>query len=120
MPGFVLFVPASYYVSMVINAKDIHGLPVRTRAGTSVGKVGSVDIETNTGRIAVLGVKTGGFVTSLLGQELDIVWSQIVSLDQKEVVVEDAVVPAKDVARARAGNAVPSGVHLSEAEGTDV
>lgn len=107
---------------MVLNAKEIHGLPVRTRSGTSVGKVGSVDIETDTGRIAVLGVKTGGFVTQLLGQELDIAWTQIVAMDDKEVVVEDAVVPAKEVAAAPIASAAASGMHLSEvsAEGTDV
>ena len=101
---------------MVMNAKAFHGLPVRTRSGMHVGKVGSMDIETDTGRIAFLGVKTGSLVAAFLGQELDVAWRQIISVDDKEVVVEDAVVPAEGhKARVNRAASIPAGAHVSEA-----
>ncbi len=78
---------------MILNSKTLIGLHVRTQAGTAVGKVTSLDVDADTGRLVTLYVKTPGIVPGLLNQELAISWGQIVEITEKEVIVKDGTVP---------------------------
>lgn len=91
---------------MSINSKSLHNLPVRTRSGQPVGKVASVDIDADTGKLVALRVKTRGIVPGLLDQELSVAWGQIVEITEKEVIVEDGTVPMSNRAMASASPAV--------------
>lgn len=74
---------------MLVKAKDLLHLPVRTKSGTLVGKISAIELQTDTGRMDALCVKPSG---KLLGSELRIAWGQIVSLTDKEVIVDDATI----------------------------
>lgn len=79
---------------MQLNSKTISGHVVRTRSGMALGKVASLDFDGDTGRLTRLRVKTRGLVPGLMDQELIVTWDQIVEITEKEVVVQDATVPA--------------------------
>ncbi|MEN9558167.1 MAG: PRC-barrel domain [Candidatus Parcubacteria bacterium] len=99
---------------MVLSAKQLIHLPVRTSSGIGVGKVSGVEIDTDTGRLASVLVKTGGLLAGLIGKELVVAWNQVVSISETEVVVEDATVPAHAVRSAmQPSAATASGAHLS-------
>ncbi|GEM_PF-1180264 len=77
---------------MLVNSKRLSHALVRTRSGTSVGKVSSLDLDAETGRLVTLHVRVSGVVLGLLDQETLVAWSQIVSLSETEVIVEDTAV----------------------------
>ena len=100
---------------MRINTKQLFGLPVETAGGTSVGKAGCADIDTETGRLVTLHVKTRGVIPGLMNEELMVDWSQIVEITDTRVVVADASVPEGARAFARAPQSVAmGGAQLSE------
>jgi sporulation protein YlmC with PRC-barrel domain len=103
---------------MRINSRRLIGLPVLTKSGQDLGKVGSVDIDTENGRLATIRVKTRGLVQGLLDQELLVDWSQVVSINEDTVVVGDASVPGGVGALAArpAQNAGASGAMLAKAD----
>lgn len=70
------------------------GLPVRTRSGSPLGKLTDLVIDTETGRLAFLVVRTRGLIPGFLDQELRIAWTQVISLGEKEIVVTDGTVPS--------------------------
>lgn len=77
---------------MVINSKQILHAPVRTRSGTAVGKVASIDFDADTGHFTTLHVRVAGVVSGLLDKETLVGWQQIVSMSETEVIVEDTSV----------------------------
>ncbi|MBU1907618.1 PRC-barrel domain-containing protein [Patescibacteria group bacterium] len=77
---------------MQILIRRIINLPVRTRSGQVLGRVVDSIIDTETGRIAFLLVRSRGLIQGLMGDALKIAWSQIISIDDKDVVVTDLVV----------------------------
>ncbi len=79
---------------MSLNSKALVGVPVRTKIGQTIGKLASLEIDPDTGRISALRVRVRGFVPGLLDDETFVGWSQVVSMDEKEIVVVDAFVPA--------------------------
>lgn len=79
---------------MRINSKKLTGLPVVTKTGAHLGKVSSFDIDTDSGRIESIHVKTRGIVPGLLDEELIVVWSQVIEITETNVIVTDALVPA--------------------------
>jgi len=92
---------------MRLNAKKLIGLPVRTRTGTALGKVAGFELDTDTGRLATLFVKTRGLVPTLLDQELSVAWDQIVEITDAAVIVQDTTVPAGARVLAQAVGASP-------------
>lgn len=78
---------------MVLNSKALIGLPVRTKSGAAIGKVSSVDLDSDTGKLAAVRVRVSGVVPRLLNNELAVPWAHIVSIDEREVVIADAFVP---------------------------
>ncbi|MBU1034521.1 hypothetical protein KKD42_01880, partial [Patescibacteria group bacterium] len=63
-----------------------------TKSGQVLGRVVDSIIDTETGRTAFLLVRSRGLIHGLMGDALKIAWSQIISIDEKEVVVTDLVV----------------------------
>jgi len=78
---------------MLLNSRQLARVPVRTQSGTRLGKLASVDIDADTGRISAIRVIPLGAVIRLLGTELIIGWAQIVSMTTEEIVVKDGSVP---------------------------
>lgn len=101
---------------MRINSKQLMGLPVITKSGQDLGKVVSVDIDVDSGRLTTIRVKTRGLVKGLLDTDLLVDWSQVVSIDAERVVVQDASVPGgvKAFASQAAGSAGTHGALLAK------
>ena len=78
---------------MTLNTRDLRGIPVNTKAGQQVGKAVSIDLDTETGRLLTLRVKPQGVISALVGGELLIAWSQILSITPEEILVADGVIP---------------------------
>jgi sporulation protein YlmC with PRC-barrel domain len=87
---------------MILNSKALQGIPVETKSGQTLGKLGSVDVDGETGRISTFHVKSGGLVSGLLGDELMIAWDQVIELTDERLLVTDAAVPAQLRVLARA------------------
>jgi len=90
---------------MQIRPRKLIGIPVKTRAGQLLGKLADVLVETNTGRVEFLLVRTGMAIPGLSRDELRIAWSQVISLSEKEAIVADATIPVGS--RMLAMNIVP-------------
>lgn len=88
---------------MNMNTKDLIGLAVQTRSGTPIGKVVSLDVDADTGRVAIFHVKSGNIVTGLLSDEVMVPWASVIELTPKALIVADATVPAGAQALAKAG-----------------
>jgi sporulation protein YlmC with PRC-barrel domain len=107
---------------MRINSRHLTGLPVVTRSGRDLGRVGSFDVDADSGRLVTLRVKTRGFVKGLLDAELLISWPQVESIDERRVTVSDGSVPALASSKAERGArelasraaGAPSGVLLAD------
>lgn len=80
---------------MTINTKEMHGTPVFTESGTSIGKVASFDLFADTGRLKNLRVKLPGILTGLLSDELLVPWDSIIELGPERVTIKDAAIPAE-------------------------
>ena len=76
---------------MVINTKELISLPVRTVAGTAIGKVSSIDFDAETGRLIAILVNPKSMVSALSRGDLLIQWDQIVEITAKQVTVKDAM-----------------------------
>jgi len=89
---------------MNLNTKTLVGTKVITQSGMAVGKLASLELDGDTGRVTALKVRTRGMVPGLLDNELIVAWSQVVSMSEKEIVVVDnlsranAVLAKKDFA----------------------
>lgn len=77
----------------MFNSKRLSGIPVATRDGRTLGRVSSMDFDSDTGHLAALRVSTG-FVKGLLHDELAISWNQVVEIQEDVVIVSDNAVPA--------------------------
>lgn len=88
---------------MNIHSKELIGLPVRTRSGLAIGKVASLDVDMDTGRIVTFYVKSGNLVTGLLADELMVSWASVIELTAEALMVADNTVPAGATLLAKAG-----------------
>lgn len=79
----------------------------------AVGKVAGFDFDAESGRLAVLRVKTRGLVPGLLDQELAIAWSQVVEITADKAVIEDGSAPSQGRAFA-VRPASSAGVHFAK------
>ncbi len=78
---------------MLLNTKQLTGVPVITRTGARVGKVVSFDVNDLTGRLAVMRVKASGLVARLTDDELLIPWDAILAMTETSITIVDGVVP---------------------------
>jgi sporulation protein YlmC with PRC-barrel domain len=104
---------------MFINYKNLIGLPVKTKSGLFLGKIKSFEIESETQTISRYVVKSRSLISKLLSEEVGeilIGYSQVLSLDEEKMIVEDILV--KELGRVRTvrsmGRSAPVlGSHLS-------
>jgi sporulation protein YlmC with PRC-barrel domain len=116
---FDIFLSSAYALGVMrINSKQLTNLPVITKSGQDLGKVGNFDIDSDSGRLMTIHVKTRGLVKGLLDTDLLVDWSQIVTIDEDKVVVSDASVPGgvKALASQTAGSASASGALLAKGD----
>ncbi len=88
---------------MNLNSRILIGLHVETNSGKAIGKVASIDVDADTGRISIFHVKAGGLVAGLLSDELDVSWDAVIELTAEKLVVADATVPQGATQLAKAG-----------------
>ena len=69
-------------------------LTVKTKSGHLLGRVVSVEIDTDTGRIQNFFVSTSRVLPVVLDKELAIAWSQVVAWNDSELIVSDAYTKA--------------------------
>lgn len=79
---------------MQASQRRLVGLPVRTRSGSDLGKIADFIMDTDTGRMAFLVVRTRGFIPGLMDHELRVAWAQVISLSDTGAIVEDRSVPS--------------------------
>jgi sporulation protein YlmC with PRC-barrel domain len=94
---------------MHLNSKELIGLPVVTKSGTGLGKLASIDVDADSGRLVTLHVKTRGIVPGLMSDEVLVGWASVIEMTNERIVVADAAVTAGATAFARAKEA-PSSV----------
>ncbi len=101
---------------MRVNSKRLARAMVRTVSGVQVGKLASIDLDGESGKLIAIRVAPRGVVSGLLSEELVIAWQYVVSMDEEEIIVEDASVhsSAKQfVSNLNASfKSIPSGTHL--------
>lgn len=77
---------------MIISHKNFIGLPVETKSGLVLGKIRSFEIESDTQTISQYVVKSRNLISKLLSeevQEIIIGRNQVISIDEKKMVVDD-------------------------------
>jgi len=79
---------------MNLQWQQLINLPVRTKSGQALGVLVGFELNGETHEIRVYHVKPRGLIKGLLRQELLIAREQVVSLNQEEMVVDDALVEA--------------------------
>ncbi len=82
---------------MLLNSKDMIGVPVETRDGRFIGKVASFNVDAITGKLSSLLVHAPGIVSGLFRDELLVDWNVILEMTPDRVLVADTAV--KSVAR---------------------
>ncbi|KPJ86096.1 hypothetical protein AMJ57_00380 [Parcubacteria bacterium SG8_24] len=98
---------------MFLRDSELRGLPVRTVGGTRLGKVAGVIIDVETQTVVQYAVRKTRGLPVLSPPRLLIRASQVVSLDDKEMVVEDNTVTVEEgvgiEVSERAAGTAPSG-----------
>ncbi|MCC7523123.1 PRC-barrel domain-containing protein [Candidatus Uhrbacteria bacterium] len=74
---------------MIINSKDISGIPVFTKLGIPLGKCSSLDIDADTGRLESIRIKSG-----VLTEEHVVAWNSIIEMSPEKIIVADGIIPA--------------------------
>ncbi|HAZ16691.1 MAG: hypothetical protein A3H59_03715 [Candidatus Jacksonbacteria bacterium RIFCSPLOWO2_02_FULL_43_9] len=82
----------------LLSEQDIIGLRVITKMGTHIGKVLHVVIDADTLEIAKIEVRPSNLAKALVRGALMIPRSSIISIDKDGVIVQDAVIVAKEQA----------------------
>lgn len=61
----------------------------------AVGRLASLDLDGDSGRLMALRVRIPGVVPRLLDDEVAVSWAQIISITEEEAVIADASVPVR-------------------------
>jgi len=91
---------------MLIDSKNLIGLPVETKSGLLLGKIKSFEVDSATQAIEKYVVKSRNLIGKLLREELGeliIGRNQVISIDETRMVVEDGLVPEKERIRMSQG-----------------
>ncbi|MFH1620610.1 MAG: PRC-barrel domain-containing protein [Patescibacteria group bacterium] len=79
---------------MALNSKRLEKTTVFTQSGIKIGRLSSLEIDEQTGKLIAIKVLTPGLVPHLMNEELMINWPQIVSMSLEKIIIVDASVPA--------------------------
>lgn len=82
-----------------------------------MGTVSDFGIDTGTGQMQKISVRSGGLVKGLMGDELMVDWSQIVEIREDAVIVDDAL--AKETGKSLARSMAPTAVAMLSEQGEE-
>lgn len=102
---------------MLINSRQLLGLPVFTKSRQPLGRLSSIDIDSETGVLSILHVATNRIVPRLVEDELLIAWSAVIEITGNEIVVMDNAVKERIGAIARFTKQATQGAALAKDEG---
>ena len=87
---------------MLVSAKNIIGLGARTKSGIVLGKVMDLEIDIDKCELVKFIVAKSIIAKSILQEELIIDRSQVVEINEKEIIVDDLVArgPSDEYAQA--------------------
>lgn len=87
---------------MLIKRKQLIGLSVRTKSGEILGQVSDFELDTDNSEIIRYIITSSRLVKKILASDLLIDKSQIIEINDREMVVEDGLIenkaPVKDLA----------------------
>ena len=86
-------------IFMLLTKKQLIGLPVRIESGQRLGEVRDFELDSDLQSIVNYAVKSDRLLNDLFGKRMDalsINRNQVVSLNNKEMVVYDAVIKAHE------------------------
>ena len=81
---------------MQLTLKQLKNLPIYTKSNDCLGKIEDIEINSQTQNISLYIVKSSQLTKRLADKKLLIAASQVISLDNKKMVVEDGVVKEAD------------------------
>lgn len=74
---------------MILSHKNLLNLPVETKSGQVLGLISRFDLEADEQRIFCYYVKSSRIIRGLLAKELIISADQVISINEKKMIVED-------------------------------
>jgi sporulation protein YlmC with PRC-barrel domain len=77
---------------MLLTSKDLINLPVYQKNGDFLGKIKEIELDASTHAIVRYFIKNSQVIKRLSVKELIIRSNQVVSLDNKKMIVEDGIV----------------------------
>ena len=92
---------------MNLKKNDLIGLPVYTQSNQHLGKVSDFELETSSQLVVKYYIKSKDIIKELLEKELIINNKQVMFISKQKMVVEDNVVPEKEVKKTALRKAVP-------------
>ena len=92
---------------MNLKRNDLIGLPVYTQSNQHLGRVSDFELESSSQLVVKYYIKSRDIIKELLEKELIISKEQVVFISKEKMVVEDNVVPEKEVKKAALRKAVP-------------
>ena len=84
---------------MFINLKAIRNLPVMTKNGRPLGKIKEIEIDAETQNISRYFITSNQMVKRLANKELIIAASQVLSIDNEKMVVEDNLIKEEEAVK---------------------
>jgi sporulation protein YlmC with PRC-barrel domain len=87
---------------MIIDCKKLIGLPVETKSGLLLGKIKNFEIDSETQTVRQYIVKSRSLMKKLLSEEVSelvVGRSQVISIEEEKMIVEDSVVGETETAR---------------------
>lgn len=84
---------------MFINSKAIRNLPVITKNGHPLGKIKEIEVDAETQNISRYFITSNQMVKRLANQELIIAASQVLSIDNEKMMVEDNLVKEEEAVK---------------------
>lgn len=76
---------------MILVLKGLKNLPVYTKSGSFLGKIKEAEMDSETQQIIKYFVRSGNPLKNVLAKELLISSSQVISLSQEKMVVDDNI-----------------------------
>lgn len=85
---------------MILKKQDIINLPVYTQSGNHLGKVADFELSTSSHLIERYIIRSGLIVGGILQKDLLISPSQVISITQEKMIVEDTLIRQKELKKA--------------------
>ncbi len=108
---------AQYHLYMNISWQQLHHLPVLTESGQKIGQVDGVSVNLDSHSVLHYHVQPSRSILGLFSKELLVSPALVVSMDDKAMIVKDAVMqadPATANKKTRLAFSAPKGVEMSE------